>query len=140
MLVGPPTPRAAHLPAAPRPPAQDEEEGGVWHFMELYTSQAALVEHSQRPEVRAFADQVRAGGSISKTRFSLLARRRPRGLCGARAARALAQAQAFLACCAASARRGGARRMRRPRPPFARRCTRTWRAAWAWRCTSTETA
>lgn len=38
---------------------QDEEEKGVFHFMELYSSQTALVEHNERQEVRDFASQVR---------------------------------------------------------------------------------
>lgn len=42
---------------------QDDYEKGTFHFMELYTSQAAMADHNGRPEFARFVEQASLGGS-----------------------------------------------------------------------------
>lgn len=44
---------------------QDDYEKGTFHFMELYTSQAAMADHNRLPEFAQFVDKASARGEAA---------------------------------------------------------------------------
>ena len=121
------------LPVRPRPPRprlscpalQDDYEKGTFHFMELYANQKAMTDHNSHDQVKTFVQKVggraRSGGRVAPaTAAPALPPHAPNAV--------------------------HQQRLLHPMPPPSRAHTAsrswrsTWRAPWAWCCTSTTMA